>query len=595
MKKKHFLFASAMILLASCANDTISGDGEIWGGNSSQNAIAFNMSTSAQTRADDPSNKADADKLNDMFIVWGEKTSSDNSTETVFKNYKVVYDQTNYPTNSTVSNTKGWEYVGLTPYAATYVSPSILADNSSATQTIKYWDNNASKYTFTAVSAKAEDIQDNSNSSKVKIEKTQGENSAYQDGYTITVKSGASTGDIYFSDKNTIEKPTTIETAGSENKYNGYVQLAFRNFESKVRFGIFTNITAYKVVITGIKYTNSSSEVEHTTSTSGDDGKKFGITGNFIITGDNTTYDVTYDSNGKAQVALTDDNAFSSTYLQTAGTTWLSTSTTDAVSTSSATPTYDQSSNDSKGVYTNILPNPSNKSEMKLTISYDLYSVDTNEKISVGYKTVTVPAEYCQWKSNYAYTYLFKITDSSADLYPITFDAVVETNELGNQETITTVSEPSITTMGVKDNKIVSGKEEYEAGSTIYASVEEYNSTSKKYETVTLSTDNSNGNVKLYTVALADGVTNYEITEESVKQAIASTATTKKLTVTDVTTSSGASVTSDNDKVPDVDGTSRTISALKWTASSANTYAVEYTKEGKKTYKIVKVVAASQD
>ena len=60
--------------------------------------------------------------------------------------------------------------------------------------------------------------------------------------------------------------------------------------------------------------------------------------------------------------------------------------------------------------------------------------------------------------SGYAYTYIFKInpntngttgtpgTTDPTGLYPITFDAAVIQDVEGNQETITTVSEPSITT-----------------------------------------------------------------------------------------------------------------------------------------------------
>lgn len=606
MKKNYLMIASAALVLAGCANDDFVGEEE---GIKSITPMTFNLQTSKQTRATS-SGKDAATALGNMFIVWGEKNETDGTKASegnvVFKNYVVKY--TENSANTSTSNTKGWEYVAETPYKSTVVSPSIIAgDNSSIKQTIKYWDDNASQYTFTAVSAKADDL--NGNSPKVIITKNEGEESSgsatvYDKGYTIQVKSGASTGNIYVSDR----KVVTKEESSSSYKHE-VVQLTFRNFESKIRFGIYETVPGYKVVITGLKYKSASNtDVTHPATDSNTD-KTFGITGNFIVPGDNTKYKVTYGnaesgSENKAKVEVVSEESqtpSSNTYCNTSGTEWLSTSKTSPIGTSSLVPTYDATS----GAYTSILPNPSNSTNLTLTISYELYSEDAGEKISVDYTSVEVPAQYCQWKSNYAYTYLFKITDASAGLYPITFDAVVETDEIGNQETITTVSDPSITTFGydISNKKIINAvNNEYKANDVIYACVLEKNGTSP----VTLSVAENNVNVKLYTVESSD-TTYFPITEASVAQSLSATVTegtSKKITTTAVTiksvngseTDTGAELVS---SVPDEtpNGT-REVSALKWTAEAGKVYAIEYIKKDSgnsgsvtKTYKIVKVKA----
>ncbi len=216
---------------------------------------------------------------------------------------------------------------------------------------------------------------------------------------------------------------------------------------------------------------------------------------------------------------------------------------------------------------------------MELLVRYELYSEDTNEKIECGLKTVKVPAEYCQWKSNYAYTYLFKITDKSADLYPITFDAVVAQDEYtGEQETITTVDKPSITTY-------VKGKVQnaYAVGDVIYAFGEDGTTT-----------EMSASNMKLYKVTTSG---NFEITEASVKHALEQTGVTTKITATVIETSSTESDKPSFETIPREDSGNRTITGMKWTANASTTYAVEYiytdsstsTSTQKKVYKIVKI------
>ena len=578
MKKNYLFIGAAAIMMAGCASDDLVGDENI---SSGETPIAFSMNTPNATR-DAHSDAATA--LGDEFIVWGEKVMSGSETSAaadpvnqVFKNYRVKYAASS--ANTSVSNTNDWEYVGITPYKASsetteaFVSPSIWT-SADTKQTIKYWDDNAASYTFTAVSAKQDDITGR----KVKITKTTaGSSDAKEKGYIIELASGASVGDIYVADRNVVDKNGGFS--------HSVVQMQFRNFQSKIRFGIYETVPGYKVVITGIKYNN---DTEKTSTTKG-----FGVDGNFVLAGaknngSNTSYTVTYDANNHAQVAVTAGN--SQDYIETEGTNWLSTefsltdNTKKCIGETAATATYDKTNGDDSKAYTAILPNPSNKTNLKLKVKYDLYSEDTGEKIEVDYKTVEVPAEYCTWKSNYAYTYLFKISDKSAELYPITFDAVVVEAETGSQETITTVDEPSITTY-------VKGKtasDEYAGGDEIFAFAQDGTETAM-----------TSDNMKLYKVTTTDGFT---ITEASVKHALEQTNVTTKITATPISDSGSDSDKPEYTTIPREDNdTSRGITGMKWKATAGTTYAVEYIKttgEGQnatttKYYKIVKIAAAA--
>ena len=233
-----------------------------------------------------------------------------------------------------------------------------------------------------------------------------------------------------------------------------------------------------------------------------------------------------------------------------------------------------------------------------LRIDYKLTSVDgSNETINVKGTTATVPAEYTEWKSGYAYTYIFKISQdtngstggSSTGLTAISFDAVVVDDEAnGLQETITTVSDNSFTTYGYKDDKVTTNGNEYVNGTDIYATVYSAGATVAPQ--------------KLYTVTLEDGATQ-TINEASVANALVNGkkgTDAKTWTVTDyagkdmvVTETEGVATTVDT--VPAGPGYTLKVNALKWTGvvtdpAKETYYAVEYDNGTKKSYKIVKVV-----
>lgn len=506
--KKVYLLATALAALVSCSSDDFVGGQEAKQVSSSA-PISFNMNTPALTRTEIGGSAA-ADALHNQFIIWGEKNETNGDAATnanlVFKNYKVEY--TSSSAYTTTSNTKNWEYVGLTPYTAAQVSPAI-----TGAQTIKYWDYAASSYTFTAVSALSSDIT----SGKVVITKNTSGSTVCDKGYEIAVKSEASLDNIFVADRNQPTKGTGTNR-DAVNAYGGNVTMKFRNFMSKIRFGLYEDIPGYKVHVTNVEYNSTGSS-----STS-----KFGVDGKFLTAGDNTVFTVTYEtgsSPNKAIVKVKDDTTPDNTaYLETAQSVAespiLSSTAASPISKSSSSPTWDKTA----GEYTTILPFTTNNVNMKVKFDFTLTSEDTGETINVSDATAEIPATYCQWKSNYAYTYILKLNDNTngqiggvTGLYPITFDAVQITDENGQAEYITTLSAPSITTIGVNSttNKYVTGGSEYAAGSDIYASFVE----SGAVQTPVLGSTGAQ-HVNVYAISTSNA-TNFPITEASVAEAIA--------------------------------------------------------------------------
>lgn len=248
---------------------------------------------------------------------------------------------------------------------------------------------------------------------------------------------------------------------------------------------------------------------------------------------------------------------------------------------------------------------PANVGALTLKVDYTLVSEDgSGEEIKVKGTTAVVPGTFTNWEANHAYTYIFKITDKTngttgdpsnpndpAGLFPITFDAVVTETEIGNQETITVINQPSITTYA----KETSGNE-YKAGSNIYVSTSDT-------ENLTLPTgENRAGNCALYTVTTTGS---YPATEALVEQCLAQQGTedTKTLTIGNntitVTKSDDLSIVSNIDATDTSDGKAIPGNFARFKATANTIYAFEYTKTSTngnagtpkttKYYKVIKV------
>lgn len=578
--KKYLFFAAALVALASCSDEKFVGKGNGPTNETEATAISFGSSNAAITRAVQ-TGKAAADSLRNHFVVKGVKTISA-STSTVFDHYNVNY--TNGTSYQSTTNTTGWEYVGILPNALTE-----LPNPETNYQTVKYWDYSASQYDFIAFSeGSATAIYSGSPSDgQVLYTRITPGTMTSSTGGAFTIKGKAK--DVtktFISDLKTIYK-------GAD--YDKDVKLTFRSIASKVRVGLFETIPGYSVK--NVKfYTSDAAKAS--------DGKAYlyasGTSGNVFNT--EGTYTVYYPTTGSSNQSKVDYNvahvkftpAASGTansmsfgafaYNATTNPTFKNkeineTSAFDYLGRGSSEPTYSGVNSTNVNYYTLVLPNE-NGAVLNLKVDYTLLSTDgSGEVINVTGATAMVPAAYTQWKSGYAYTYLFKISDNTngttgtgsdpAGLYPITFDAVVVETETGTQETITTVSVPNITTFGydVTNKKYVSSSSDYALGTAVYATVMQNGAVvDTRFMT----------DLHLYKVALRSGVTNYAITEAAVAEAW-DHPTDNNITFTHVCTSLyNASNAADVSKVPAEDGTEKTVNAVMFKPTEAGYYAIQY-------------------
>ena len=524
--KKIYLLATAIVALASCTSDTFVGSEEEARLANGETPISFGFDVPAATRADNVGATAAA-SLGNQFIVYGEKsetTAAPSAGNYVFPNYQVNYAANTAYTST--SNTKDWEYVGYT-HSANYQTNITTKDGESAAanalavaQTIKFWDYSATSYTFTAVSAQGSDIE----GGKVKIQKNTSGATVYDKGYKLTLTADADPSKIYIADRNVIS-PTTGTDRTAPNAYGGNVTLRFRNLLSQVRVGMYETIPGHTVTIKKFYYVNDGAPTFLTMSTGGTD--KFYANVPNVATTSAATLTVTYYESGTGaenQPKVAVSGATTNNYIALGGADDAHTGLKEnaVLATTAATPTY----NETTGAYTSVFPQESNNKTLKLKVDYTLTADGTGETINVTGATAEIPAEYLQWKPNFKYTYLFKISENTngssghgvVGLYPITFDAVEVIAEDGQAEYITTVSEPSITTFGVKGGKYSVGKNEYEAGSDIYATFME----GSAVKAPTLGTSGAQ-HVNVFAVTTSDA-TNFPITEASVAEAIANPA-----------------------------------------------------------------------
>lgn len=581
---KFFIAAASALALASCSSDDFLG--EIQGNeqNGATSAINFGGDTGKITR--DPSTgKTAADLLENNFVVVGfkgNKTDAANNEVYAFDHYNVNFKDGS--AFSTESNRAGWEYVNQDMNVKGTKPAASLAQGGASQQTIKYWDHSCKYYDFIAFSMGKG--AESKYATPTHVDKANLDKAAY------TLTGNVNTlSECYISDMKTVEEKDYNKTS---------VSMSFRHLASKVRMALFEIVPGY--VISDVKfYTDATSTT--TDNTEGTLIGKFNNSGTLtvyfpttgIVNKDKKDYNKAHvkftESATAGETGVLNHKGFGAVNYNnqaegaiSAGSTYLSQN--------AAKPSYCGDG------YQNVLPSEGAASAITLRIDYKLTSTNgTNETINVKGATATVPAEYTEWKSGYAYTYIFKISPdtngstggSSTGLTAISFDAVVVDAEAnGLQETITTVSDNSFTTYGYKDNKVTTNGNEYVNGTEIYATVYSAGATVAPQ--------------KLYTVTLEAGATQ-TINEASVANAIekGSNDTAKKTwTVSDyagkkmvVTETAGVATTVT--EVPAGPGYTLKVNALKWTgvATDPDTetyYAVEYDNGTKKSYKIVKVV-----
>ena len=503
--KKYLFFATALAALASCtSNDFVGEDTSSTTNQSEQAAIAFGTGVNSITRADHVGADA-AGLLNKKFIVGGFKgatgtstvydtdgtiaTSGVPSTGMVYDNYQVKWVANTAGT--TQSNTSDWEYVDLD-----LIAPSSLVNTEGVKQSIKYWDYSADQYDFIAYSTGDASVLTTGTptSDQVLVSSINAGNAGKKASGAYTLK-GYKEGlkKCYIADMVTAYK-TGASMSPAQPKFQDEIQFQFRALASKVRVAIYETIPGYSVKdvkfyidsSTGLSSTDATKKVNNATLfTTGSADKD-----NFYTAG---TYTVYFPTIGSANISNSDYNKAHVTFSpeadgkdtkmtfgglnyttkekreKTTGDIWLGRTSAQASFAGAAADNY----------YQIAMPNEDG-TVLELRIDYTLESIDgSGEEITVHGATAFVPAIYAAWKSNYAYTYIFKISDNTngwtsqvntdpAGLYPITFDAIVVDSEEHTQSTITTVATPSITTY--QKGHDYSAQETYKAGD-IYVQV----------------------------------------------------------------------------------------------------------------------------
>lgn len=532
MKKQFFFAAVAIVALVSCSSEEIIGDSPTPNSNGSgpEKAIVFNSGANTTTRATKYGSAA-ADLLKDNFVFSGIKgDGSTNPTTYVFDHYTAKF--VSGTANTTESNSNDWEYVGYTP-----TSPSSL---TTSTQSIKYWDYSTTQYDFAAYSlGEGTGGASATYATATAMSKSYGDNilSYTLEGTADELKA------CYISDLVTAYNKTP------ENDYGKVVTFSFRSLATKIRLAFFETVPGYSVK--DVKFYSAASG-----GTAGDTPTLFASsaslpsgTGTMTISFPTTGFDkrpggTSENTNyNKAKVSFSP----SSTGTNTSSTLELGALANYAIAeanegslasggwlgraSNAATYAGGIDAATSSGKYYTILPNEeldadvaasTKLSNLTLRIKYTLVSTDgSGETITVDNATAVIPKQLANWHPNYAYTYLFKISDytngytgvgpdGSTPVYgltPITLNAVVVDNENGVQETITTVSEPSITTYA--KGEIVTLHDEYTAGSNVYVVVNNGGSN------VTL---NVPTNAKLYTITPSSAIN--KISEETVENAL---------------------------------------------------------------------------
>lgn len=459
MKKKLFFAALAFVAMVSCTSDedvvVVTPPDPV--SETTSDAIMFSTISKGATRADHFGADA-ANMLNKKFIVGGFKGDGSAMT-TVFDNYIVKWEENTAAT--TESNTSDWEYVGITAE-----KPSSIAGNSQA---IKYWDYSTTQYDFIAYSTGS--MAPNAEPTNTPLGDAVRVSAIDWDALnTKAYTLGGSRENLakcYIADMVTVYKDGT----DPQYAYQQEVPLVFRSLATKVRVALYETIPGYSVK--DVKFytddttpiTTGASETKATLFTSGNGTNNnfytfatawvyFPTTGRTEKEANNTDYN-------KAHVDLHPVASTASTTQDFGGLNYKNSDyegnlqSGDFLGRTLNNASY--AGNVADNYYTIMLPNEDG-AVLELRIDYTLVAIDgAGEEIHIHGAKAFVPAIYAQWKPNYAYTYVFKISDNTngwtntdvtepSGLYPITFDAVVVDSEEYTQSTITTVATPSITT-----------------------------------------------------------------------------------------------------------------------------------------------------
>ncbi|MBR4706995.1 MAG: hypothetical protein IKP29_02950 [Pseudobutyrivibrio sp.] len=631
MKTSNYLIALAALTsftFVSCSDNDFLGSDNGPSTAQGNGEISFATTGPAKlTRAGEILGGSEAaKKLDNHFVVYGWKSDDEAATnkEVVFPNYYVEYIAGT--AHTTESNTHDWEYVGY---------ESVPLTGEALNQTIKYWDYAKNRYDFLAWSIK------NGSTSKLTEITTSGTGQWKKHGLTFYAPTADEAANIYISNQETVKhrtaKPGSPVGVADNNQYGGYVTLKFRNLAAKVRMAIYETVPGYS-----IKDIVFYQDDAGTSPAKAADQSWIYNVGEAAIPSGDATINVKYAASADAQTAasiaaenqipenqavvdispiakansitfgeLKGDKA--AEYKEGTTPTWLGRA--------SNAPTYAKGRFDGVNLtaeqgkevnyYTNVFPKAAG--ELNLKVDYTLQSIDgSGDNILVTGAKAIIPSSFCEWKSNYAYTYLFKISDNTngssgtpgtdpAGLYPITFDAVVvDMVEDNAQETITELANASVTTY--QFGTVVTENDEYVQKDAPNAAA---NTPAYIYVTASLMNDDKIASPKTGLATLTKGtaaentykaelfIVNNLGTEPTTEETVANYVN-NKIILTDITNlltiTSSIPLEQTMDKVKKDFATNQ---IAYFAATEGYTYAVRFTDNSatpKQIYKIIKVV-----
>lgn len=357
--------------------------------------IGFGSIAKPQTRA---THEESAALLGKKFLLYGTKTK-DAVESPVFDNYWVEYDAST--AGSTLTNSNDWEYSGK-------------ISKKGAVQTVKYWDYSAQRFDFVAAAG----LADNELISSTK------------DGFRVNVADASAMTGIYVADRITATPTAQAPTATTPatEAYKNTIQFQFRRMGAQMRIGFYETVPGYAVKDLVFYYIGAPSGSKEVGV-----GGAFPTSGKYTVTYDDATNAATvkFAGSDNKQVfsntfgkldytyALTQEGVTDKPYLNTDGKA-SATAVNAFIGTSSSQATYGKGTYTIDGTagvtsaYKPILPSEDNTMKMQIRVDYTLIALDgSGDSIHVRDAYVSVPAAYLQWKPNFSYTYLFKISDNS--------------------------------------------------------------------------------------------------------------------------------------------------------------------------------------
>ena len=419
--KKFLLMAAVATTLVNCSSDFALSEGQ--GGGGVSDVIGFQVQGRNSIKR---GTLQEAKHYN--FGVFAYKSSD--QTNNIMDNYLVGYlDPKGYSTsgsttddpNSNVDGKSNWMYEGMgwAQFHGTYAGENVEKGSKYASnneyQYLRYWDNSAESTCFYAY---VPYLNKGAVGATVSyVDGTAKGTSDNTDTYVMTFPFG--TIQHGYDDEQAYEYMYASTQVAAAN-YGHDVQLAFKRLNAKVNIKFWEDIPGYSVHMIDL-----GNVAGHDWTISAVPSIKDGTTGTYGYTlGEIYTHNgVKIQFNPDASVYEIKQYEGTTTHapLEFATPTAATIGESRIEATLSPTTYFAIPKYNTGAVLSNTAANIGDngtlepklaKTGLTFHVSYELIST-TGEKITVKDATVHVPANYCEWRENTRYTYIFKITTNS--------------------------------------------------------------------------------------------------------------------------------------------------------------------------------------